>query len=232
MNKVDAEKSIRKWAKRLKVEEYLEMPAEKLSKGNQQKIQFMTAIIHDPDLVVLDEPFSGLDPVNTTILRDIIINLVKAGKYVIMSAHQMATIEEFCSDILILNKGKTVLQGNLKNIKAAYPANRVEIDVDEDINKYISQAKLTILNEKNHQYTLRISNEAEAEKLLKQLVENHIKINRFEILKPTLNDIFIEKVGATSEANIATPNAPDEADVVQDDAKDNQTVEETGAENE
>ena len=232
MNKVDAEKSIRKWAKRHKVEEYLEMPAEKLSKGNQQKIQFMTAIIHDPDLVVLDEPFSGLDPVNTTILKDIIINLVKSGKYVIMSAHQMATIEEFCSDILILNKGKTVLQGNLKDIKAAYPANRVEIDVDEDINKYINQAKLTILNEKNHQYTLRISNETEAEKLLKQLVENHIKINRFEILKPTLNDIFIEKVGATSEANIATPNAPDEADVVQNDAANNQTVEETGAENE
>jgi ABC-2 type transport system ATP-binding protein len=232
MNKVDAEKSIRKWAKRLKVEEYLEMPAEKLSKGNQQKIQFMTAIIHDPDLVVLDEPFSGLDPVNTTILKDIIINLVKSGKYVIMSAHQMATIEEFCSDILILNKGKTVLQGNLKDIKAAYPANRVEIDVDEDINKYINQAKLTILNEKNHQYTLRISNETEAEKLLKQLVENHIKINRFEILKPTLNDIFIEKVGATSEANIATPNTPDEADVIQNDAADNQTVEETGAENE
>ncbi len=232
MNKVDAEKSIRKWAKRLKVEEYLEMPAEKLSKGNQQKIQFMTAIIHDPDLVVLDEPFSGLDPVNTTILKDIIINLVKAGKYVIMSAHQMATIEEFCSDILILNKGKTVLQGNLKDIKAAYPANRVEIDVDEDINKYISPAKLTILNEKNHQYTLRISNEAEAENLLKQLVENHIKINRFEILKPTLNDIFIEKVGATSEANIATPNTLDEADAIQNDAADNQTVEETGAENE
>ena len=232
MNKVDAEKSIRKWAKRLKVEEYLEMPAEKLSKGNQQKIQFMTAIIHDPDLVVLDEPFSGLDPVNTTILKDIIINLVKAGKYVIMSAHQMATIEEFCSDILILNKGKTVLQGNLKDIKAAYPANRVEIDVDGDINKYISPAKLTILNEKNHQYTLRISNEAEAENLLKQLVENHIKINRFEILKPTLNDIFIEKVGATSEANIATPNTLDEADAIQNDAADNQTVEETGAENE
>lgn len=232
MNKIDAEKSIRKWAKRLKVEEYLEMPAEKLSKGNQQKIQFMTAIIHGPDLVVLDEPFSGLDPVNTTILKDIIINLVKSGKYVIMSAHQMATIEEFCSDILILNKGKTVLQGNLEDIKAAYPANRVEIDVDEDINKYINQAKLTILNEKNHQYTLRISNETEAEKLLKQLVENHIKINRFEILKPTLNDIFIEKVGATSEANIATPSTLDEANVVQSDTANNQTVEETGAKNE
>lgn len=94
MARDQAEVSIRKWAKRLKVEEYLEVPAEKLSKGNQQKIQFMTAIIHDPDLVVLDEPFSGLDPVNTEILKEIIIELVRDGKFVIMSAHQMATIEE------------------------------------------------------------------------------------------------------------------------------------------
>ena len=111
MNKKDAEEAIKKWAKELRVEEYMDMLAEKLSKGNQQKIQFMTAIIHNPELVVLDEPFSGLDPVNTEILKNIIINLVRSGKYVIMSAHQMATIEEFCSDILILNKGKTVLQG-------------------------------------------------------------------------------------------------------------------------
>ena len=106
MKKQDAIDSINKWAKELKVEEYLQMPAEKLSKGNQQKIQFMTAIIHNPELVVLDEPFSGLDPVNTEILKNIIIDLIRNGKYVIMSAHQMATIEEFCSDILILNKGK------------------------------------------------------------------------------------------------------------------------------
>ena len=117
MKKEEAIQSINKWAKELKVEEYLQMPAEKLSKGNQQKIQFMTAIIHNPELVVLDEPFSGLDPVNTEILKNIIIDLVRNGKYVIMSAHQMATIEEFCSDILILDKGKTVLQGNLKKFR-------------------------------------------------------------------------------------------------------------------
>ena len=93
------------------------MQAEKLSKGNQQKIQFMTAIIHNPELIVLDEPFSGLDPVNTEILKNVIIDLVKQGKYIIMSSHQMASIEEFCTDILILNKGKTVLKGNLKKIK-------------------------------------------------------------------------------------------------------------------
>ena len=110
MKNQEADKAIKDWAKKLKVEEYMLMPAEKLSKGNQQKIQFMTAVIHNPELVVLDEPFSGLDPVNTELLKNIIIDLVKEGKYIIMSAHQMSTIEEFCSDILILNKGKTVLK--------------------------------------------------------------------------------------------------------------------------
>ena len=194
MKKEEAADSINKWAKELKVEEYLQMPAEKLSKGNQQKIQFMTAIIHDPELVVLDEPFSGLDPVNTEILKNIIIDLIKNGKYVIMSAHQMATIEEFCSDILILNKGKTVLQGNLKEIKEKYPANRVEIDVKQDITSYIKEIGLEIETETNNNYTIKISDEEKAHKLLNKLIADGIKVDKFEIKKPTLNDIFIEKV--------------------------------------
>ena len=195
MKKEDADKAIQKWAKTLKVEEYLNMPAEKLSKGNQQKIQFMTAVIHNPELVVLDEPFSGLDPVNTEILKNIIIDLVAEGKYVIMSAHQMSTIEEFCSDILILNKGKTVLQGNLKEIKDSYPANRVEVDVDKNIDNYITKFNLEKENEKNNQYTIKIDDENVAHELLNELVKDGIKVNKFEIKKPTLNDIFIEKVG-------------------------------------
>ena len=194
MKKEEAADSINKWAKELKVEEYLQMPAEKLSKGNQQKIQFMTAIIHDPELVVLDEPFSGLDPVNTEILKNIIIDLIKNGKYIIMSAHQMATIEEFCSDILILNKGKTVLQGNLKEIKETYPANRVEIDVKQDITSYIKEIGLEIETETNNNYTIKISDEEKAHKLLNKLIADGIKVDKFEIKKPTLNDIFIEKV--------------------------------------
>lgn len=195
MRKQEAEKEINSWAKKLKVEEYLQMPAEKLSKGNQQKIQFMTAVIHNPELVVLDEPFSGLDPVNTEILKNIIIDLVRNGKYVIMSAHQMVTIEEFCSDILILNKGKTVLQGNLKEIKETYPANRLEIDVNQNIDKYVEEFKLEIENEKNHDYVIKISDEDNAHKLLNKIVSEGICVNKFEIKKPTLNDIFIEKVG-------------------------------------
>ena len=195
MNKKDAADEIKKWAKELKVEEYLYMPAEKLSKGNQQKIQFMTAVIHNPELIVLDEPFSGLDPVNTEILKNIIINLVKQGKYIIMSAHQMATIEEFCSDIIILNKGKTVLQGNLKEIKDTYPANRVEIDVNEDITNYIKEFNLEIENEVDNKYILTIKDENTVHQLLHKLILNGINVNKFEIKKPTLNDIFIEKVG-------------------------------------
>ncbi len=196
MDRTSADTSIRKWAKRLKVEEYLPMLAEKLSKGNQQKIQFITAVLHDPDLLVLDEPFSGLDPVNTELIKEIIIELVHDGKFVIMSAHQMSTIEEFCSDILILNKGKTVLQGNLKTIKASYPANRVQVDAEQDISKFIRSAKLPIENEKNLQYTLKLTDEQQAHDLLSKLVGANVIINRFEIMKPTLNDIFIEKVSA------------------------------------
>ena len=195
MGKKEADEAINKWAKELKVEEYLQMNAEKLSKGNQQKIQFMTAIIHDPELIVLDEPFSGLDPVNTELLKNIIINLVAQGKYIIMSAHQMATIEEFCSDILILNKGKTILQGNLREIKDQYPANRVQIETNESITENITKLGLEIENEKNNEYTVKIDNEEQAHNLLNELVKDRKTINKFEITKPTLNDIFIEKVG-------------------------------------
>lgn len=195
MKKEEADEAIKNWAQKLKVEEYLDKTAEKLSKGNQQKIQFMTAVIHNPELLVLDEPFSGLDPVNTELLKNIIINLVKEGKYIIMSAHQMSTIEEFCSDILILNKGKTVIKGNLKEIKDTYPANRVQIETNENIETDIKKLGFEIENIKNYSYTVKIFDEQKAHELLKELVIKGITINKFEIMKPTLNDIFIEKVG-------------------------------------
>ena len=195
MKRQEAGEAIQKWAKILKVEEYIPMPAEKLSKGNQQKIQFMTSILHNPELIVLDEPFSGLDPVNSEILKNVIIDLVKQGKYIIMSSHQMASIEEFCSDILILNKGKTVLQGNLKEIKETYPANRLEMSTNVAIDNYINNEDMTIEFSKNNDYTIKIKSEEVAHQLLQKLVKDNVEINKFEIKKPTLNDIFIEKVG-------------------------------------
>ncbi|MFR0823339.1 MAG: ABC transporter ATP-binding protein [Clostridia bacterium] len=195
MKEEEAQKSIDYWMERLEIESYKEMSAEKLSKGNQQKVQFITAIVHNPELIVLDEPFSGLDPVNTELLRNVILELVKAGKYIIMSAHQMSVVEEFCTDILILNKGKTVLQGNLKQIKDTYQANKLEINAEGPVEEIVKQEGLSIYYAKDDFYEVNISNENEAHHLFQILAQKEIPVTRFEIKKPSLHDIFIEKVG-------------------------------------
>ena len=196
MKREEACKEIDYWMERLKVDEYKNMQAEKLSKGNQQKIQFITAILHNPELIVLDEPFSGLDPVNTEILKGVILELVEKGKYIIMSSHQMTSIEEFCSDVVIINRGKTVLKGNLKQIKDSYPANKLEINANQDITSYINEVGMKIEKNIDNNYEINIENEEQAHTLMKNLVMQGIKIDKFELKKPSLNDIFIEKVGA------------------------------------
>lgn len=194
MKKEEASKEIDYWMKRLKVEEYKEMQAEKLSKGNQQKIQFITAILHNPELIVLDEPFSGLDPVNTELLKEVILELVEKGKYIIMSSHQMTSIEEFCSNVVIINRGKTVLKGNLKEIKDTYPATKLEISVKQNIEKDIEKIGMKIEKNIDNNYEIEIKNEEQAHTLMKNLVNKNIIIDKFELKKPSLNDIFIEKV--------------------------------------
>ena len=191
----ETSEEIKYWMERLKIDEYQNMTAEKLSKGNQQKVQFITAILNNPELIVLDEPFSGLDPVNTELLKEVIIELVKKGKYIIMSSHQMTSIEEFCKDVVIINKGKTVLKGNLKEIKNSYPENRLEINADKDITSYINEAGMTIEKNIDNNYEIKIENEEQAHSLMKTLVVQGVKLNKFELQKPSLNDIFIEKVG-------------------------------------
>ena len=195
MKEEKADEAIKYWMKRLEVEEYMNMTPEKLSKGNQQKIQFITAVVHDPELIVLDEPFSGLDPVNTEIIRNVILELIKKGKYIIMSAHQMSVVEEFCTDILILNKGKTVLQGNLKQIKDSYKANKIYISTKQDIKEYVNELNLNIYLEKDNEYEIDIKEEEQGYKLFNELAKNNVQVEKFEIRKPSLHDIFIEKVG-------------------------------------
>ena len=195
MKKKEAEESMNFWLKRLEVEEYKNLTAEKLSKGNQQKIQFITAVIHNPELLVIDEPFSGLDPINTELLKSAILELVEKGTYIIMSSHQMASIEEFCTDILILNRGKTILQGNLKEIKESYKANRVELITKVDVSREIQEEGLKIIKELDNQYEIAINDEMQAQNLLKRLISKNIEVEKIEVKKPSLNDIFIEKVG-------------------------------------
>ena len=195
MSKQEAQKNIDYWLDKLKMTEYKYQTAEKLSKGNQQKIQFITAVMHNPELIVLDEPFSGLDPVNTELLKNIILKLVKEDKYIVMSSHQMNSVEEFCEDVVILNKGKTVLKGNLNEIKDSYPIKKIEIDTKVDITKILQDNNLETKNKEGRKHIISINNQEQAQTLLNDLVRNDIVIEKFELLKPTLHEIFIEKVG-------------------------------------
>lgn len=194
LDKMAAEKAVKMWLDKLNLMEYINSPAEKLSKGNQQKVQFITAMLHDPDLIVLDEPFSGLDPVNTEILSKIMKDLVKSGKYIIMSSHQMSVIEEFCSDLVILNRGKTVLSGNLKEIKDSYETNKVLIETTDEIDEILKKLKVDVLDKNDDEYLVSADAD-DRSKLLKELVKNNIEVKTFKVIKPTLHEIFIEKVG-------------------------------------
>ena len=194
LDKRAADKAVKMWLDKLNLMEYINSPAEKLSKGNQQKVQFITSMLHDPDLIVLDEPFSGLDPVNTEILSKIMKDLVKSGKYIIMSSHQMSVIEEFCSDLVILNRGKTVLSGNLKEIKDSYETNKVLIETTDEIDGILKKLKVDVLDKNDDEYLVSADADDRRE-LLKELVKNNIDVKTFKMIKPTLHEIFIEKVG-------------------------------------
>ncbi len=194
LDKRAADKAVKMWLDKLNLMEYINSPAEKLSKGNQQKVQFITSMLHDPDLIVLDEPFSGLDPVNTEILSKIMKDLVKSGKYIIMSSHQMSVIEEFCSDLVILNRGKTVLSGNLKEIKDSYKTNKVLIETTNEIDGILKKLKVDVLDKNDDEYLVSADADNRRE-LLKELVKNNIDVKTFKVIKPTLHEIFIEKVG-------------------------------------
>ena len=146
-------------------------------------------------MIILDEPFSGLDPVNTELLKEVMKELIKNKKYIIMSSHQMASIEEFCTDLTILNKGNTVVQGNLEKIKNSYPSEKLEVIVSENIDDLIKKSDLEILENKNNHYLIKMKEENQSEDLFKKLANENIKVNKFELKKPTLNEIFIEKVG-------------------------------------
>lgn len=194
MKKEEAKEAAISWCKKLGLEDYLYKPAEQLSKGNQQKVQLMIAIIHKPELLILDEPFSGLDPVNTKIIKELIVELIKQGTYIILSSHQMAVVEEYCQDIVMLKQGKTVLQGNLNEIKKSYGRNNLLIETYENIDKFIPE-NFKIIDKKANGYELKIEKEEDAQKLLEQLVTNKIVIQKFELKEPSLQEIFIDKVG-------------------------------------
>ncbi|MBQ1326929.1 MAG: ATP-binding cassette domain-containing protein [Eubacterium sp.] len=168
---------------------------DQLSKGNQQKIQFLIGMLSDPDLLVLDEPFSGLDPVNTDILKEVIREQIKAGKYIIMSSHQMEVVEEFCTNITILNRSKAVVQGNLNEIKKSYGRVNLLLKTEEDVSQILKNKKANVITEKEGEYHIKVSGDNEAQDLLKEIINAGITVVRFELSELTLHEIFVKEVG-------------------------------------
>ena len=180
--------------KKRKKKQKLQSP-DQLSKGNQQKIQFLIAMISEPELLVLDEPFSGLDPVNTDILKEVVREQIAAGKYIIMSSHQMEVVEEFCTDITILHRSKAVVSGNLNEIKKERGRVNLILKVEQDISKYIQEAGVELISEKEYEYTLKVTGDEQANKLLSSLVAAGIPVVRFDLSEMTLHEIFVNAVG-------------------------------------
>ena len=197
MSHKEAVKSIDYWLERLGMTEYRNKKLETLSKGNQQKIQLITALAHNPDIVILDEPFSGLDPVNAMLLKDVVKEQIAKGKIVLFSSHQMSYIEEFCDSIAILNNGVVALHGDLHDIKRDYPRDRLVVrteNPDAIINDFRSSC--TVME--NGSLMLRLTDPSEKKATMIRLVENY-DIDEVKVFEPSLNDIFVEYAGDAAQ---------------------------------
>ncbi len=202
MKAKEAAESAKKWLARLEVEEYETRKLETLSKGNQQKVQLAATLVNNPDIVILDEPFSGLDPVNSQILKDVVNELIAEGRLVIFSSHQMSYVEEFCDNIAIINQGEVVLAGRLKEIKKEYGRNRLMLaaenySVDELAGKVEQewQQAVSVSGKKKEFLILELKEGVGRHDLLTKLAGSDIEVEKFGSYAPSLNDIFVSKVG-------------------------------------
>lgn len=190
------------WLKRLEVDEYANRKLETLSKGNQQKVQLASTLIHDPEIVILDEPFSGLDPVNAQILKDVINELIAGDRLVIFSSHQMSYVEEFCDHIAIIDKGSVTLAGELKEIKKEYGRNRLVLAAEgispaelKEHAEQVLEGLASVSGKKKEFLILELTGGADRRQVLERLAGSDISVERFGSYEPSLNDIFVEKVG-------------------------------------
>lgn len=191
-------KRLDEWLKRFHIEEYRNRKIKELSKGNQQKIQFISSVINEPKLLILDEPFSGLDPINVEMFMDAIKEFKKKGGSIIFSSHRMEHVELFCEKLVILVKGKSVLQGDLKTIKKDYRKKNIRVQGTFDVEK-VRQLKgvLSIENEVNY-YLIKIEDESILESVF-EVIKNGTSITEFRVEDPSLNEIFLSKVGESYE---------------------------------
>jgi len=190
----EVDRRIDSWLARVKLSEWKNKRAMELSKGMQQKIQFIMAVLHEPDLVILDEPFSGLDPVNVELLKDVVLELKRTGKTVIFSTHQMELAEKICDDICLINRSQKILDGSLRQIKKSFGRNAVALRM-EGSNGILNDASL-VSNVQTHSDELEVllAPGATAQQFLRKLVDSGANVSKFEMIEPSLHDIFIEKV--------------------------------------
>ena len=192
------EKELDYWLDIFKIKEYKNKKIKELSKGNQQKIQFITAIIHHPKLLILDEPFSGLDPVNVELFKSVILKLKQEGTSIIFSSHRMEHVELFCEKLVVLVKGKSVLSGYLKDIKNDYRQKNVHVIGDIDISKIEKLDYVKEIETINDEYIIKITDNNYTNKLFKE-ISKYKNITKFIVEEPSLNEIFISKVGEAYE---------------------------------
>lgn len=195
MKKKEALKNIEYWLDKFEIGEYLNKKVETLSKGNKQKIQLIVSLMHNPKVVILDEPFSGLDPVNVELFKKVIRELLEEKKTLIFSSHRMADVEEFCDDIIMLKKGETILQGNLKEIKEEYGIKCLIVEGEGDIEAYFENLGFKAFEFKEGFYKINLRDLEKGREILKNISSSNLDIRGFYFERPSLNDIFIERLG-------------------------------------
>ena len=194
MSRKDADQALKKWLDRFGVGEYYHKRVEELSKGNQQKIQFIAAVIHNPGILILDEAFSGLDPVNVELLKQIVLDLRNQGTAILFSTHRMDHVEELCQNITILKKSKTVLQGNLQAIKNSFPKDTVVLATQAPVAGLQEIHGVSSIETNGREYLIKVSNLQAVQEIL-HLATRQTEVFRFQIMEPTMNEIFIGSVG-------------------------------------
>lgn len=197
-SKKDAQVTVEKWAKKFEIEKYLNKKLETLSKGNQQKVQITQAFLNEPDILILDEPFSGLDPVNSQVFQDALKEYISQDKIIIFSSHQMGYVETFCDDIAIIDQGKIVLNGSLNEIKKGLGKNKILLNVS-GLDQETLVTKLTDLvvesEVREHDFIMTLKEGTTKNEVLKQLIAQDITINKIDDYQPSLHEIFINQVG-------------------------------------
>ncbi|HJQ33815.1 MAG TPA: ABC transporter ATP-binding protein [Pyrinomonadaceae bacterium] len=190
-----ADEAVDRWLEKVKLSEWKRKKSSELSKGMQQKVQFIAAVMHDPDLLILDEPFSGLDPVNVELLKDLVLELKAAGKTIIFSTHQMEVAERICDDICLINRSRKVLDGSIREIKSGFGRNSVALRFEGEGGGALEDARLVASVEHHSDYMeALLAPGADAQELLRRLLAAGARVTRFELVEPSLHDIFIEKV--------------------------------------